>query len=185
MDDPHDDPWREVRITGERRYDGHVLRLEVDRVRLPDGGETVREVVRHPGAVVIVPVRADGCVLLVRQFRYAVGETLLELPAGTLHPGEDPLDCARRELAEETGRTAARWRPVARFFSAPGFCDEVLHCFLATELAPAVGAHPDEDENIEVVPAPLADAERLIARGEVRDAKSLVGLLLALRLRSA
>jgi ADP-ribose pyrophosphatase len=109
-----------------------------------------------------------------------VGRTLLELPAGTLAAGEQPLACARSELAEETASAAKRWTALARFYSAPGFCDEELHCFLAEDLSPAP-ARADPDERIEVVPASLARALELIDGGEIRDAKSIAGVLLAAR----
>lgn len=175
----------EARIEGRRAYEGRVVTVEVDRVRLADGAETLREVVRHPGAVVVVPLREDGCVLLERQFRYPVGRVLLELPAGKLDPGESPQLCARRELAEETGQAATEWRPLARFFSAPGFCDEVMHCFVATGLTPVDGARPDEDERIDVVAMPLADAIARVDSGEICDAKTIAALLLTARLVTA
>lgn len=169
----------ETRLDGERVYDGRVVTLEVDRVALPDGGESRREVVRHPGAVMIVPLTDDGRVVMVRQFRYCVGEALLELPAGTLAPGEEPADCARRELAEETGLSAAEWRLLATFYTTPGFTDEVIHCYLARRLADGATATPDADETIETVLLPLSSAQTLARRGELRDAKTMVGLLLA------
>lgn len=169
----------ETRIDGRRVYTGRAVSLDVDRVRLDDGTEAVREAVRHPGAVVLVPLDADGRVLFVRQFRYVPGESLLELPAGTLRPGEAPEACARRELAEETGRAPGRLRHLATFYSAPGFCDERVHCFLATDLETAAGAHPDEDERIEVVPMPFAEAEAAVRSGALRDAKTIAGVLLA------
>ncbi len=175
-----DEPEREQRVSGQRVWGGRLLAVDVDRVRLADGSEAVREVVRHPGAVVVVALDREGRILLVSQFRYAVGRTLLELPAGTLGDGEEPLACARRELAEETSSAAERWTALARFYSAPGFCDEQLHCFLAEDLSPAPG-RADADERIEVVPISLDRALELIDGGEIRDAKSVAGLLLAAR----
>ncbi len=160
-------------------YDGEVVDLSVVRFRRPNGRVVRREVIAHPGAVVMVPV--DGAhVLMVRQPREAVGEYLLELPAGKLDvPGEAPLECARRELAEEVGRAAGTWRDWGGFFSAPAILAEYIHCFLATDLVP-VDHTPIAEEEIEVVPWPLDDRDRLIA--VVHDAKSLTGLL---RLRHA
>jgi ADP-ribose pyrophosphatase len=174
------DGQSEERLSGERVWTGRLFAVDVDRVRLAVGSEAVREVVRHPGAVVVVPVAREGRILLVSQFRYAVGRTLLELPAGTLGSGEQPLACGRRELAEETGHAAAAWTLLGRFYSAPGFCDEELHCFLAEDLYPAP-ASPDSDERIEVVAVPLDHALALVDGGEIRDAKTVAGLLLAAR----
>ena len=168
----------ETRIDGRRIYTGRAVSLDVDRVRLDDGTEAVREAVRHPGAVVLVPLDGAGRVLLVRQFRYVPGEVLLELPAGTLRRDEPPEACARRELAEETGTAAGHLEHLATFYSAPGFCDEQVHCFLATDLTPASGAQPDDDERIEIVPTPLAEAEAMARSGRLRDAKTIAGLLL-------
>jgi ADP-ribose pyrophosphatase len=174
-------------IDSERIYEGVIVRLRRSRYRRADGSVVVREVIDHPGASVIVPV-GDGRVLMVRQPREAVEERLLELPAGKLdRPGEDPLECARRELAEEVGHEAASWRSLGGFYMSPAILTEFIHCFLATdlrELAPEERPQgPAEDEQIEVVSWPLADLDALI--DQVRDAKSLIGLLrLARELRS-
>ena len=173
------DPRRETKIAGERLYSGHILHLEVDRVRLAGGGEAIREVVRHPGAAVVVPVLDDGRVLLVRQFRYAAGETLLELPAGKRDGDEEPAACAARELAEETGLCAGTLEYLTGFFTAPGFTDEFIHCFVASGLTPATGAVGEADEELlELLPVTLDEAHGLIACGEIRDAKTMIGLLL-------
>jgi ADP-ribose pyrophosphatase len=134
-------------------------------------------VVEHPGAVAIVPVFDDGDVLLIRQFRGAPGEELFEIPAGTLEPGESPLETARREVVEETGYRGRRWSKIARFYTAPGFCTEIMHVFLARGLEPA-HAVGDADEVIRPLRMPLAEALRLVRRGRVRDAKSIAGLLI-------
>jgi ADP-ribose pyrophosphatase len=155
-------------------YEGTIVNIRRSQYRRPDGTVVTREVMDHPGAVVMVPVEDDR-VLLVRQPREAVEEVTLELPAGKLdHPGEDPLACARRELAEEVGRAAATWRDLGGFYTAPAILTEFIHCFLATGLTPA-SATADEDEAIEVVEWPLADLGALIDR--VRDAKTLIGLM--------
>lgn len=158
-------------------YEGKLLRLEVHRVELGGGGEAVREVVRHPGAVVVLPLSADGKVVMVRQFRFAVGEELLELPAGTLRPGEDPGECAARELAEETG-LRGELVPLGCFYSAPGFCDEKLYAFLAQGLESGP-AHPDEDEELAMVTLSREEMASAVARGVIRDAKTLACLALA------
>ncbi|MDX6646457.1 MAG: 8-oxo-dGDP phosphatase [Miltoncostaeaceae bacterium] len=167
-------------LDSERIYEGVIVRLRRSRYRRADGTVVVREVIDHPGASVIVPVD-DGRVLMVRQPREAVQERLLELPAGKLdRPGEDPLECARRELAEEVGCEAATWRSLGGFYTSPAILTEFIHCFLATDLRaldPAQRPHDPagEDEQIEVVPWALDDLEALI--DHVRDAKSLIGLL--------
>jgi ADP-ribose pyrophosphatase len=176
----HDDaPLREERIAGRRVYAGHVVTLDVDRVRFADGTEATREVVRHPGAVVVVALTARGEVVLERQFRYAAAEVLLELPAGKLDGGEPPLACAQRELAEETGFSASEWRPLGTFFTAPGFADERMHAFLALGAERSAVCALDEDERLEVVLVPFERAVALVRSGEIHDAKSIVGLLLA------
>jgi ADP-ribose pyrophosphatase len=163
-------------ISSEPIHEGMIVNLRRSRYRRPDGTVVTREVMDHPGAVVMVPVEHDH-VLMVRQPREAVEEFTLELPAGNLdHPGEEPLACAERELAEEVGRRAAAWRDLGGFYTAPAILTEFIHCFLATGLAPAEGGHEaDEDEMIEVIPWPLADLGALI--DQVRDAKTLIGLL--------
>ena len=155
--------------------EGTIVDVRVSRYRRPDGTVVRREVLDHPGAVVVVAVDGDH-VLMVRQPREAVERFTLELPAGKLDtPGEEPLECARRELAEEVERTAARWTEWGGFFPAPAILTEYIHCFLAEDLAPASGAERDADEQIDVVAWPLADLDALIAR--VEDAKTLVGLM--------
>jgi ADP-ribose pyrophosphatase len=170
---------QEQRIGGECVYEGKILDLEVDRVRMPNGNEAVREVVRHRGAVVVLPLHEDSKIEFVRQFRYPMGEVLLELPAGKLDPGEDPLVCASRELAEETG-----WKPVeihdlGWFYTTPGFTDEVLHAFIATPLEPAPEVDQDPDEAIEVVTMSVNEALDACRSGEVRDSKTIATIFLA------
>jgi len=169
----------EETITSERIYSGRVVTLDVDQVRLPEGGRSLREVVRHPGAAVILPVLDDGRLVLIRQYRYAAGEVLLELPAGTLEPGEDPKTCASRELIEETGWRAASLEGIGRIFTTPGFSDEVIHIFVATRLQEhADGSAPDADEDIETVLIPAEEVFDLARRGGVEDSKTLAALLL-------
>lgn len=160
--------------SSEPMYEGEIVDLSVVHFRRPNGLVVRREVIAHPGAVVMVPV--DGAsVLMVRQPREAVGEYLLELPAGKLDvPGEPPLECAKRELAEEVGRAAAAWESLGGFYTAPAILEEYIHCFLATDLS-AIAHEPIPEEEITVVPWPLADLDSLI--DDVRDAKSLIGLM--------
>ena len=166
--------------TLERReiFAGNILRLYLDRVRLPDGREAEREVVEHRGAVGMVALEEGGDVYLVRQYRHATGKDLLEIPAGKLDEGEGPLACARRELAEEIGLDGGTWDRLASFYTTPGFSDEVLHLYLARELRPAEAA-PDEDEFLEVVRLPLTEALAMVSAGGIEDAKTIAGLALA------
>lgn len=164
-------------MTTRRVHAGRVFNLRVDEVEGSDGRRRVREVIEHPGAVVVVPLDGIGNVILVRQPRYAARETLLELPAGTLdHAGETLEEAARRELREETGYEAAEMSLVGGFYSAPGFCTEYLHLFVARGLH-FVGAAPEEDEEISVVPTRVSEVAELVRRGEIKDAKSIAGLL--------
>jgi len=146
-------------------------------VQLPSGRVSTREVVVHPGAVAIVPLREDERVVLVRQYRHAVGKILMEIPAGTMHPQETPEECAQRELREEVWCSAGRLEKLASFYLAPGYSTELLHLFLATDLTPAKGEQ-DEDELLEITTLPLTDALAAIERGDIQDAKTIVGLLL-------
>lgn len=171
-------PSPQPRVVASRQvYAGRVVNLRLDTLALPDGRHVQREVVDHRGAVAMVVVDAQEQVLLVRQHRPAVGEDLLEIPAGTLEAGEPPDACAQRELAEELGLAASRWTPLAQCYSSPGFCTELIHFYLAEGLTPAQG-QPDEDEAITVERLPLADVPARVADGTIRDAKSIAGLML-------
>ena len=170
-----------MQLDSHRIYAGRVVQLDVDTVRFPDGSTGQLELIRHPGAAAVVPCAsdpqgADPTILLIRQFRYATGGPLWEIPAGTLDPGEDPEACARRELLEETGVRAARLEPLTSIWTTPGFTNEVIHLYLATELTTGAASR-ERDEFIEVVPQPLSRVLELIHTGEIRDAKTLVGLL--------
>lgn len=158
-------------------FEGRVVRVRLDEVRLRSGRVTTREVVEHRGAVGMVPLTADGQVLLVRQYRTALGGWTLEIPAGSLEPGETPEACVQRELAEEVGHEAGRVEHLVTFAPSPGFLTELLYLYLCTDLRPRV--LPREEEEMEVVAVPLHEARRLVDRGEVRDAKTIIGLLLA------
>ena len=156
-------------------YKGTVVTLNVDTVRLPNGHMIDLEVIRHPGASAVVPLKDDGTVVLIRQFRHAANGFIYEIPAGKLHPKEDPLACAARELEEEIGYKAGHFQLLSSIFTAPGFADEVIHVYLATELT--VGTQNlDQDEVLEVVEMPLREAIAKIEDGTIRDAKTIVGL---------
>ena len=170
---------REEKISGELIYQGRILDFEVDRVRLPSGVDAEREVVRHKGAVVILPLHENGRIELVRQYRYPPDEILLELPAGKLDPGEKPGECAMRELAEETGWRAGEIHELGSFFTTPGFSDEVLHAFVATGLEPAPDVAADPDEAIEIVTMTVDETLEAGRDGRIRDSKTLAVLLLA------
>jgi ADP-ribose pyrophosphatase len=160
----------------ELLFQGRRFRVVRIRQVTPDGAEHIRDVVRHPGAVAIVPRLDDGRICLLRQFRAAVDQTLLELPAGTLEPGEDPAETARRELAEETGYRAGRLEHLASFYTSPGVLDEHMHLYLATGLT-AGPMDLDPGEQIEPLLCTAEQAHEMIRRGEIRDGKTLVGLM--------
>lgn len=170
----------EERISSEQAFRGKLIGVRVDRVRTDSGREATREIVEHPGAVAILPVLDDGRVLLVRQFRYAIGRDILEVPAGTREPGEEPEVTAARELREEVGYEAATIDEMLVYYISPGWCNERLFGYRATGLT-EVGAEPDQDENIEIVPINPHDAPALIATGEIADAKTIALLYAHLR----
>jgi ADP-ribose pyrophosphatase len=154
-------------------FDGKQVKVAVER-----WGDQEREIVQHPGAVAIVAVDDEGCVTFVRQMREAARKPLLELPAGTLERGEEPITTARRELEEEAGLTGGEWRQLAAFYSTPGFCNEWMVVYAAENVTRGE-AHPDDSEAIELVRVPVGEVESLL--GEIEDAKTLAGLLLYLR----
>lgn len=156
-------------------FHGGLLHVVIDRLELPDGETIVRELVLHPGAAAILPLLSDDRLLLVEQFRAPVGDSLLEIPAGKLDPGEAPLACAKRELLEETGYTAERWTPMSTFVTTPGFSDEKIHLFLARDLAQI--AQRDEREIDRLTVVPLADALHAIRDGAIQDAKTALAVL--------
>ncbi|MCX7961025.1 MAG: NUDIX hydrolase [Burkholderiales bacterium] len=163
-------------VSGGEVWAGRLLRVHRDRVRLPDGREAVREYVRHPGAVCIVPLHADGRVVLVRQYRHPLAREFVELPAGKKDPGEDPLVTAQRELAEETGYTATEWRRFGVIHNAIGYSDEAIELYLARGLSAGASA-PEDGEFLEAFAVPFAEALAMIRDGRITDAKTVCALL--------
>jgi ADP-ribose pyrophosphatase len=166
-------------------YQGRVFDLLVDQVEYPSGRTGVREVARHPGGAVAVPLFDDGRIMFVRQHRYPLGKEVLELPAGKLDPQEDPAHAAARELEEETGWTAGRLQKLTSIYTSPGFCNEELHIYLATDLKPSPGGHRREEgeESMTLEMHTLEQALGMIESSEIRDAKTIIGVLLAARVR--
>jgi ADP-ribose pyrophosphatase len=171
----------EKTISSQQIYDGRAVKLRVDTVRKDNGKVTTREIVEHADAVAVVVLDSKDKVILVRQYRKAVGKTLLEIPAGGVDPGEQPINTVRRELQEEIGYLPNKIDKLGGFYSAPGYCTEYLHLYLATYLIPSQ-LEAEDTEEIEVVRVPLTQIPDLIASGEIVDAKSIAGLLRVIRL---
>ena len=168
----------EKKISSEPVFDGVLLHVRKDNVELPNGHKAVREWIKHPGASAIIPLLPDNQIILVRQFRYPVSKVTLEVPAGKLDvEGEDPVECARRELSEETGYTAGKIWKLTTIATTVGFTDEYIHLYAASDLT-AGKIHPDSDEFINVVKVPLTAALQMVETGKIFDAKSAVSILL-------
>jgi ADP-ribose pyrophosphatase len=167
---------REKTIKSEEIYNGRVVHLRKDEVTLPNGRRSTREIIDHPGAVVILAQNSQGQLVMVKQFRKAIEDILLELPAGTLEPKEERITCAKRELEEETGYQAQYWEKIFDFYSAPGFCNERLTLFFACNLT-KTKTNTDHDEFIEVVEYDKKGINLLLNDNKLRDAKTLIGIL--------
>lgn len=166
----------ETQIGSEPIFNGTFVTITCDTVRLPNGNDSKRIVIRHPGAACVLAETPDGKIVFVRQWRYATGQALLELPAGKLDAGEDPAACALRELAEETPYAAEKVELAATFYTAPGFCDEKMYLYRAFNISKSSNLHPDQDEFVETV---LLDRQEVLAavrNNEIQDAKTLIGL---------
>ena len=176
-------------VESARAYTGKIISLDVDTVRFPDGSTGKLEMIRHPGASAVVPFLsdprgADPQILLIRQYRYAADGYLYEIPAGRLDPGEDPRDCAARELKEETGCTAKQLEYLLTMYTTPGFTDEKIHVFMATGLASGETKH-EADEFLDLHPVLLSKALEMVQAGAIRDGKTALGLLFAAGFRTS
>ena len=170
--------YTEEKLRRINRYEGIVVNVTMDCIRLPDGATAYREVVEHPGGVCVLPVDADGNAWCVRQFRYPSRRHLLEAPAGKLEPGEDPLSCAVRELSEETGFTAGRMVSLGSYYTSPGFSTERLYLYLALGLHPGK-SHPDEGEFLNVEKIPFKKLTEMVMNDEIDDGKTIAAVLKA------
>ncbi|MBR6012613.1 MAG: NUDIX hydrolase [Selenomonadaceae bacterium] len=178
MIDNEDKNLVEKKISSEKIFDGVLLHVFKDEVELPNGNTATREWIKHPGAAAVIPILPDNEIILVRQFRYPVGQVTLEVPAGKLDkPNEDPVECAKRELSEETGYTTENIWKLTTIATTVGFTNEVIHLFAASDLK--LGEqHTDTDEFINVVKVPLTAALHMVETGKIIDAKSIISILL-------
>ena len=173
--------FEEKTLDSEYVYNGKVITVKRDNVEISTGKKSVREVVVHSGGVVIVAKKSEDTILLVKQFRYPIKQTVLELPAGKLEKGEEPFPAAKRELEEETGYRAGNWKSLGFINTTPGFCDEKLYLYLASDLE-FVGEHPDDGEIIQASEFKIDDVFRMIKIGEINDSKTICALTRAFKL---
>jgi len=173
-----DKDFVETMGVSRRVYDGRLLQVYRDEVRLPNGRLSAREYIRHPGAAVVIPYLNDGNILMIRQYRYPVGEIMLELPAGKIDPGESPADTVRREMTEETGFLPQQITEIGLIHTCVGYSSEKLFLFWAAGLEPHAG-QADEDETVEVIPTHIGAAMDLVRQGQITDAKTIIGLFWA------
>ncbi|CAK7037985.1 NUDIX hydrolase [uncultured Phascolarctobacterium sp.] len=167
----------ETFISSKVAFAGRLLKVNIDTVTLPNGRETTRELIHHPGAVGVVPILDDGSMVFVKQYRYPLGTVLYEIPAGKLDPDEDPDVCARRELSEETGYSAREWQKLISIVTTPGFTDEVIHLYAARGLE-KYAQHTDEDEFIDIVVLTPQQVKQMVLEGTIYDSKTLSALCL-------
>ncbi len=168
----------EKQLTSKQLFDGKVVKLYFDEVELPNGKKAIREVIRHPGAVCVIPIDDEGYVTMIRQFRYPFGKTLLEIPAGKLEPGENPLCAAKRELEEESGVNAEKIEFMGMIYTTVAFTDEKIYAYLATGLT-YKDSHPDDDEFLEVEKIHISKLVEMVMNGEIADSKTQVAILKA------
>ena len=167
--------FEEKSISSERRYTGCIINVRMDDIVTPDGKEHIREVIEHPGGVVIVATTEDNKIILVKQWRHPIATELVELPAGKLSPGEDPFEAAKREFEEETGFVAQEWESLGFIYTTPGFCNEVLHFYKASNLI-KTQQNLDYGENIEPFTVTIDEIKTMLKNSEITDAKTIVGL---------
>lgn len=165
----------EKTIASQPIYDGRIIKVKVDEVLLPNGKTAKREIVNHQGAVAVIPLTDEGKMVVVRQFRKPLERSIVEIPAGKLEPGEEPLACAIRELEEETGYVARHYDHLSSFYTSPGFADELLHVYVATGLTKGE-SRPDEDEFVDMMELTLEEVREWHRSGEIKDAKTVVAL---------
>ena len=168
----------EKKLNSKQIFDGKVVKLYVDDVELPDGKKAIREIVRHPGAVCVIPIDSDENVIMIKQFRYPFSEVLLEVPAGKLEPNENPLEAVKRELEEESGVVADNVEYIGTMYTTVAILDEKIHMYLATDLA-YKSAHPDDGEFLEVEKIPLKTLVEMVMNGEIPDSKTQIAILKA------
>ncbi|MCE7794412.1 NUDIX hydrolase [Salipaludibacillus sp. CUR1] len=169
------DYLKETTLGTKSIFKGRIIDVEIQDVRLPDGKESKREIVHHPGAVAVIAFTSDGKLILVKQYRKALEKAIAEIPAGKLEKGEDPLECAKRELEEETGVVAGSWSKLHSFYTSPGFANEIVYIYLAEGLSHGIES-TDEDEFVERIDVTLEEAEEMIASGEIHDAKTIYAI---------
>jgi len=164
-----------IAVVKTKIYQGKIIDLSVETVTLPNGVTTELEIITHPGASAVVPLKDDNTVVMIRQYRHAVGGYIYEIPAGKLHPGEDPRDCAVREVEEEIGYKVGTLEPLLSFFTTPGFTDEIIHIFVGKDLTPGT-QDLGEDEVLEIIEVPLSKTIDLIKDGTIKDGKTIIAL---------
>ena len=172
---------KETKISSEQKFSGRLIDLYLDQVELPNGETTTREWIDHPGAVCLIPILPDGKICLIRQFRYGPGEEFIEIPAGKLDAGEAPLDCAYRELEEETGYRTNKLTFLTNIYPAIGFSNEKMWMYLAEDLVASTN-NLDKDEFLELLPTPLDEALEWVWSGKITDVKTIIGILWAQKL---
>ncbi len=170
------DYLKEKTLSSSYLYRGRIINVRQDRVQVSGNQVAFREIVEHPGAVAILAIDDNNNLILVKQHRQPAGEILLEIPAGKLEPGEDPLECARREMAEETGLEGTSWQELFKFYPSPGFCDEIIYLFMVKGLKSTESPVTDPEEKISVTKIPQEEARHMIMNGEIKDGKTIIGI---------